>query len=255
MNGFGAAAGMAGTLFGLGLQDKRQKGQNAENRNLMGIQYRNQRNLNQQGSDLQYKMWEKTNYPAQMKMLKEAGLNAGLIYGGQGGGGSTTGSQGGGSAASGSASAPMDIGGAVSSGMMSSQIELNKAQTEKVKAEAEKISGVDTSESVGRLGKIVEETKSEKLKQILLEAQKITETQKSGLTLQQAVKTAEEVSMLSRSNEIGDETKNTVIEQIGMDLIKSKTENKELQNRIYQSWIKTGSKSISELGNLILKSK
>ena len=48
---------------------------------LMGIQLDNQRNLNKQGQELAMKTWRETNYPAQMKMLKEAGLNPGLLYG------------------------------------------------------------------------------------------------------------------------------------------------------------------------------
>ena len=74
-------------------------------------------------------MWEDTNYPAQMKMMQEAGLNPGLMYGMSGGGATTTGSQGGGSAASGNAAAPMDIGQALQVGMMKAQIEKLNAET------------------------------------------------------------------------------------------------------------------------------
>ncbi len=72
-----------------------------DNRRLMQFQYENQRELNQQGADLQMDMWNKTNYGAQKRHMKEAGLNPGLMYGSAGQGGST-GSQGGGSASMGS---------------------------------------------------------------------------------------------------------------------------------------------------------
>lgn len=116
-----------GGLFGQKKQYKNQK-------KLMGIQYQNQRNLNQQGSDLQYDMWNKTNYPAQLEMMKKAGLNPGLMYGLGGGSGTTTGSQSGGSASSGNAGGfnPMDVGAL----MMGKQMELMDSQISQNEAEA-----------------------------------------------------------------------------------------------------------------------
>lgn len=82
---------------------------------LMNMQMRNQQQLNAEGQALQMKTWEQTNYPAQVAMLKQAGLNPALLYA-KGGAGGTTGGQGGGSAASGSAASgsaprvnPMEI--------------------------------------------------------------------------------------------------------------------------------------------------
>lgn len=73
-----------------------------QEQNLMNIQHGNQQELNQQGHDLQFKMWQKTNYPEQVRMMKAAGLNPALMYKGAGPGG-TTGSQGGGTASKGNA--------------------------------------------------------------------------------------------------------------------------------------------------------
>ena len=95
----------------------------------MEQQYLNQRQLNLQGHQLQMDMWNKTNYPAQMAMLKEAGLNPALMYGMSGGGGTTTGSQGGGSAAGGQAGM-LDIGSALSAAKLAAEVENIKAQTE-----------------------------------------------------------------------------------------------------------------------------
>ncbi|AXH76168.1 MAG: DNA pilot protein [Microviridae sp.] len=77
--------------------------QNRNQLNMMSEQVKNQMNLNEQGQNLQMQTWEQTNYPAQMAMLKKAGLNAGLLYA-KGGAGGSTGGQGGGSASGGSAS-------------------------------------------------------------------------------------------------------------------------------------------------------
>ena len=139
----GAALGMLGGFIGAGNQHRRQ-------RELMSLQHQNQMALNRQGHQLQFDMWKKTSYPAQLKMMKEAGLSPGLMYGGGPGAGGSTGSQGGGSAAGGSAAAfnPMDL-----SNMM-----LMKAQAEDLKAgarlknvEADKKSGIDTQEGLQRI--------------------------------------------------------------------------------------------------------
>ena len=94
----GAAGGVVGAFMGIGQAQRqyhRQKKLNVQ-------QYGHQRMLNQQGHDLQYDMWNKTNYKAQLEHMKAAGLNPALMYGSAGAPG-TTGSQGGGSAQGGSA--------------------------------------------------------------------------------------------------------------------------------------------------------
>lgn len=135
-----------GMLGGMG-QARRQ---HQRQRNLMGLQNQYQRGLNQQGHDLQYDMWNKTNYGAQVKHMLEAGLNPALMYGSAGQGG-TTGSQGGGSAAGGQAVGEnvMDM----QNMLIGRQADLLKAQTNKANAEANKISGVDTD--LGRQNIIV----------------------------------------------------------------------------------------------------
>jgi len=117
------------------------RSQNRNQRRLMDVQYQNQRMLNQHGHDLQMDMWNKTNYGAQVKHMKEAGLNPALMYGSAGQGG-TTGSQGGGSAASGNAAQVrmMDM----QNLLLAAQKENIDANTTKTKAEANKIAGVDT---------------------------------------------------------------------------------------------------------------
>jgi len=129
----GIAAG--GTILGMIGQNVRATKQHSRQKELMGVQFDNQSKLNKQGNDLQYDMWKKTNAPAQVGMLKDAGLNAGLMYG-QSGPGGMTGSQGGGSAQSGNAAAPMDIGNSVQAGLMAAQMRNLDADTEKKKQEA-----------------------------------------------------------------------------------------------------------------------
>ena len=68
-----AAIGQAGAILGMIGQNERARKQHNRQKELMGIQFQNQGKLNQQGSDLQYDMWKKTNAPAQVGILKEAG--------------------------------------------------------------------------------------------------------------------------------------------------------------------------------------
>jgi hypothetical protein len=94
----GTGSQVLGMLGGIGQANRQYHRQ----KRLMGFQQQNQMALNQQGHDLQMDMWNKTNYGAQVKHMRDAGLNPALMYGSAGQGG-TTGSQGGGSAAGGSA--------------------------------------------------------------------------------------------------------------------------------------------------------
>lgn len=131
----GAGLGMLSAGVNWAGQRNRENRALNNQRKLMGDQLRNQQILNRQGADLQMDLWNKTNYGAQMKHLKNAGLNAGLMYG-KGGAGGTTGSQGGGSATGGNAPSPqpMELGTALQNGM---QLALMKAQKENIEADTE----------------------------------------------------------------------------------------------------------------------
>lgn len=141
-----AGSGLIGGLVGMIGQKKRNERAFRQQKELMGIQQQNQMGLNQQGKDLALQQWHDTNYEAQKEHMENAGLNVGLMYGMSGGSGTTANTGSGGNAQGGNApsQAPMDIQSALSSAMLMSQMKLMEAQTEKTKAEATKISGVDT---------------------------------------------------------------------------------------------------------------
>ncbi|AXH74908.1 MAG: DNA pilot protein [Microviridae sp.] len=119
--------------------------QNRNQQAMMRQQMANQMKLNEQGQQIQLDTWEKTNYPAQIKMLQSAGLNPGLLYS-KGGTGGTTGGQSGGSASGGSASGgnvqmaqgmnPVSI---MELKNQMAQIELTKALADKARAETPEI--------------------------------------------------------------------------------------------------------------------
>ena len=110
----------------------------------MDKQQKNQMKLNEQGRDLSMDLWNKQNVGAQLKHIDDAGLSAGLMYGGGGAGGKTV-AMGGGGAAGGSSpmSSPMDIGSMLDAAMKKAQIKNVEADTKSKVADAEN-KGTDT---------------------------------------------------------------------------------------------------------------
>lgn len=108
-----------------------------------------QQELSQQNAQLEHSlakdMWNYTNYPNQVKKLKEAGLSPALMYGSQGQGGTTSGAGSIGDSASGGVQDPITAMGIGLQGQLTqSQIKLNEAQAYKLNTSAEKEGGVDT---------------------------------------------------------------------------------------------------------------
>ncbi len=128
-----------------------QMGQNQQNYNtqqFMAMQHSNQRNLNEQMQKIQQENWDYTNYENQVKHLKNAGLNVGLLYGQGGAGGSTMGGASGGSAAMGSAAqnnTPQVMAQMLQAMMMKSEIAKNESEANRNNADADKKRGVDTA--------------------------------------------------------------------------------------------------------------
>jgi hypothetical protein len=129
---------VVGSLLGIGLGgamsqfgNQQQMGQQ---RDLMDLSQRNQKELNEQGAKLARENWDYTNYENQVKHMDKAGLNRGLMYGSSGGAGGTLSSGSGGSASSGSA--PQNtMGMALQGAQIASQTRLNEAQAKKIESE------------------------------------------------------------------------------------------------------------------------
>lgn len=172
MGPIGAGVGVAGNVATLIGQKKREDRSNENQKKMMDLQMQNQMKLNKQGQALSMDMWNKTNYGAQMKHMKDAGLNVGMMYGGSGGGGTTANSGSGGSAASGSAAAPqqMDISGIGNSVMNAAQIGLINAQTKKVEAETPKVEQ-DTKLSKAQELNVMQDVENKKAQEVLTRLQ------------------------------------------------------------------------------------
>lgn len=91
----GGIGGLIGTGLGLLLEGHNDRRQLKQQEKLQALQIQGQKEMTDYNSaaqyELQHKMWDSTNYEAQMQHIKNAGLNPSLLYGTSGGGGVTTG--------------------------------------------------------------------------------------------------------------------------------------------------------------------
>jgi len=189
------------------------------NKDLMDIQFKNQQELNRQGQALQLDTWNKTGYPAQVAMLKDAGLNPGLVYA-KGGTPGTTGSQGGGSASMGSSQMRrepryMELGQSL---MMSAQIKLMEAEANKANTEAKKIGGVDTQLAESNIKKIIAETQNTEVKTELTKIEAniadIERTNKQYLINAELSNIAEQTNKLRLENKITTEAYDSIVKEV-----------------------------------------
>jgi hypothetical protein len=209
---------------------------------LMGINLKNQKELNRQGRDIQMDMWNRTNYGAQVRHMKEAGLSPGLIYGNSGGGGATTGSQGGGSAASGGAPSRPQMG--MEALLMGEQMNLMKAQARKLNVDANKIEGADTDLAIAQKLKTDKETA--KLIQEKTNLKTIDEINKFEKAIKKAEKDRTDKGMIK-----GDNFGN-LLNAIGLDPVNNPTD-RVILNGMLGTWF--GSKIANNIMQAIMSWK
>lgn len=194
---------------------------------LMDIQQSNQMALNQQGQALQLDTWEKTNYPAQVAMLKQAGLNPSLMYA-KGGVGGTTGSQGGGSASMGQAQEArgMDINNLLAYSQAQANIKSTQADAYLKNTQADKLAGVDTTKTQTEIEKLRAETTNEKLKSGLIQVE-------IALTEANTDKVVQEFKNLQQQNLLIGEQFDSLVKEA-----KQKAIGAELENTLTKAKIK-----------------
>lgn len=153
----GLITGGIGQALGLSWSPERaMREQEAYNKRIMALQNQYQQQAAAQSQQYAKDYWDYTNAENQVKHLKNAGLNIGLMYGQSGAGG--MGASGGARQESPEQAQGNPIGMALQvqqieqqRRMNDAQIALTEAQTEKAKEEAKKISGVDTQEALKRI--------------------------------------------------------------------------------------------------------
>lgn len=234
----GAANGLlgqvGGMIFGkaqdrrqLKQQEKLQKLQIAGNKEMLDYSNAAQR-------EMQMKMWEDTNLPAQVEQAKKAGMSIASLYGGSGAGGATTG----GSGASGSVSGAMagDPNAGVGMGLqMASQLALMKAQKENIEADtANKKAGAENTGAQTE-GTKIDNTVKQETKEATIQTIK-----------ERAFQQLAETGISEQNRSVGAETINDRITKIKQEAI-----GEILNNEATKSGIKLNNERINEIANSI----
>lgn len=147
-----------GAGLGIGVDMARTEWQNAnqirQQRKLNAMSIENSKEMAQYNAELQknlaLEMWDKTSPEQQVRRLKEAGLNVGLMYGGVGGGGGATASSSSGNIDSGKTEpiSGMGLQLGLDAATKAAQIELIKAQKDNVDADTENKKGADRENTI-----------------------------------------------------------------------------------------------------------
>lgn len=168
---------VVGGLLGMATSKWQDKRQLKQSKKLQDQNIAGQKQIGEFNRLQAMKMWEDTGYGAQKKQMKEAGLNAGLMYGGTGAGGTTqggsAGSVDGGQIASGEVQAGMGLG--LQKSMQEAQIRNLNSSSNKMDVEAGKTGGIDTKVAGASLDKLIAEAKTEAEKTKLISIQRRNE--------------------------------------------------------------------------------
>lgn len=242
-----AGGNIVDNLFGFAMQGRNDRRQIRQQKKLMALQIKGQKEMGLFNQGLAMDMWNKTNYEAQRRHIENAGLNAGLMYGGAGAGATTqtpTGNVSGGDA-------PMGGGEVKGLGMTLqsvAQLALLKAQKENIEADTKqkevntaKTAGVDTEAVKASIKLVEEKTKGTQLEnegQVftnkLLEVQKnvgeATEETQVNTLKQNYEKLVEETGIAKTQNKVDNATADEVIKQA-----KAQTLQIGLQNALIKS--------------------
>lgn len=161
-----AATGGLGAIMGLPTQMLSNWLQGNQQQKFTEMQLKASKDLSAYNMGLQYDMWNKTNYPAQVEQLNKAGLNPALLYGSHGGGGTTTGSPSG-SVGMGIA-APNQALLAQQAASTAADINLKNAQAENLKANTAKTQGVDTDATQAGIDNMKQQTQNAQIQNDIL---------------------------------------------------------------------------------------
>lgn len=225
--GQGLSAGLG--LLLQGQQDRRQLRQQEK---LQNLQIKGDKQLTDYNFMKQMEMWRNTNYPAQMAMLKQAGLNPALMYKGGGDGGTTAISQGsvtGANAPTGGGEIQAMMAMGLTRQLQQAQIENIKASTEKTKAETTAVAPA-IQKTQAETASITQGIENQKAAAELIEAQRYATNIMSDINARSSnsqvasaarrlEQETEQVKQMLRENNIGEETIKSKVMQIQMDAI------------------------------------
>lgn len=188
--GIGLAAAQAGANYLIGQSNRRNA-------------LEDQKKMGKYNLGLELEKFEKTGYDAQVRQMDKAGLSKSLMYSGGSGGGVSGSSvtQGGG---------PQDGGKVPLSPIDVSGIELQKAQTEKIKAETDGLKGIGDDGSSGSLTR-------QKFEELLIGNQILDKERRVALETQEVeIKAKNKAALLADSQlKINEAQADKVIAEIG----------------------------------------
>lgn len=250
----GLITGGISQALGLSWSPKRaMEEQEAYNKRIMALQNQYQQQAAAQSQQYAKEYWDYTNTENQVKHLKNAGLNIGLMYGQSGAGG--MGASGGAKQESPDQPQGNPVGMALQvqqieqqRRMNDAQIALAEAQAKKAEEEAKKISGVDTDKVVQEIKTMIQQEgwykadadlrmqlKTESIETVkniqekteLIKKQQFTEEQKAEKFYQEAMTEIEEQNVLCKKWEVLNEEaiekriNNQILQETKDELIRS----------------------------------
>ena len=216
------------SLLGLGIGGLQQNAQNRRQKNLMNLQLKNQMKLNQQGADLSYENWLRTNYSAQRAEMEKAGLNVGMMYGGSGQGGTLTGG-GGGSAAGGQAAAPNNQM-AMLLGDLAAGVELKKAQARNLNVDSDNKEGVEREKTYTEIDNLKQGIQNQKAQEALTR----TQNDIAGLEWELRSATIDKAKELVNQQVLKVQKENYILEKQG-EITKVEADNIETKTKLQLS--------------------
>lgn len=248
--GAGAVGNLVGTGMGLLLENHNDRRQIQQQQKLTDMQLLANKSMAQFNYEQQLKLWNATNYSAQMEQLRKAGLNPGLLYGMSGGVGATTAAAQGGPATG--AQAPS--GGGEIMGLMAQkmQMAMMEAQIENVKADTQ--NKLAETPNIPKTGLKID-TEIQQLKQLTKNAQaqeQLTKTQNDIATTEAKLKSDSLENAIQlvrlqmqnedqkwreaiRNNSIGDEVRDTIVKTIQQTYAKLLLEKALIQQQTTES--------------------
>lgn len=245
--GMQAAGAGVGTILGLALEGHNDRRQLEQQGKLQAQQIQGQKEMGEFNLQQQLKLWEATNYSAQIEQMRKAGISPGLIYGMKGGGGTTAATQpgqvSGGIAANQSGEALASAGMGMQLGMMQAQRQLIEAQTENVKADTAKKTGIETRKGEAEIqsigadidNKIIQGRILKLEEQLQTAATKIAEgtiEEHIRIISQTAAKLDAEVTMAEAQNFIDQATKEAKVAKIVTDAVTATVQQQLLRSNI-----------------------
>ena len=252
----GALTGGISTLAGMALQPLIGQQQQNQQQALINQQLNANEALSAYNYQQQYDLWQKTNYPAQVQQLQQAGLNPALLYA-KGGPGGTTGTP---TTGAGMGIAPGQAPGQTAQQILAAQetaadIKLKNAQAENIAAKTPQEADLMTS----TINSINQGINNQKAQEILTDAQAQTQRLTNSLqgeTLDDQIATIRALSGQIQ-NEMQRAVRNNYMDQATMNdkikTIQGAMIGQFLQNNLTQSQTSANKEQIQQMQNQIMQ--